>query len=102
MSLFSKLFGRNTQKAAAPKSEDPVIHDGYKIIAAPIQEGGQWRLAGTIIKTTPEGDLERLFVRADVFHSRDEAVEYTISKGQQVIDQMGERIFEDGKPTGRA
>ena len=102
MSFFSKLFGGGEKEPAAPKREEPQVYNEYKIVAAPIPaENNQWRLAGFIIKTTDDGILEREYIRADVFHSREEAVEFTISKGKQVLDQQGDRIFSDGGPTGR-
>lgn len=104
MSLFSKLFGGGSPKEPeAPIREEPVTYDGYSISAAPEKaDGGQWRLAGYITKKSDEGDMERQFIRADLYSSREDAIEYAIKKGQQVLDQQGDRIFADGKPTGRA
>ncbi|MTI11409.1 HlyU family transcriptional regulator [Curvivirga aplysinae] len=102
MSFFKKLFSSSPKEPEAAKREDPVEYEGVSIVAAPIPaEGKQWRLAGFIVKYTPEGDLEREFIRADVFYSREEAAEFAISKGKQVVDQQGDRIFADGAPTGR-
>ncbi|WP_420547797.1 HlyU family transcriptional regulator [Curvivirga sp.] len=102
MSFFSKLFGGGEKEPEAAKREEPEIYEGYKIIAAPIPaENKQWRLAGVIVKTTDDGDLEREYIRADVFYSREEAIEFALSKGKQVIDQQGDRIFADGAKTGR-
>jgi hypothetical protein len=36
---------------------------------------------------------EHKFIRADRFASREDAVEVTIRKARQLIDQQGERIF---------
>ncbi len=102
-SFFSKLFGGGSGgDDAGPKRGDPVPHDGLIIRAAPQSEGGQFRLAGVIIKETETGDLERMFVRADLFTSREEAEDYSIRKGKQIIDEQGQRLFADGADTGRA
>jgi len=102
-SFFSKLFGGGSADTnAGPKLDDPVAHEGLIIRAAPEPEGSQFRLAGLIIKETDDGNLERKFVRADVFNSYEEAVEFTVRKGQQIIDEQGQRLFADGEPTGRA
>jgi hypothetical protein len=36
---------------------------------------------------------EHQFIRADTHHSRDEAVQFTISKAKQIIDMQGDRMF---------
>lgn len=102
-SFFSKLFGGGSSgNDAGPKLGDPVVHEGLIIRTAPEPEGSQFRLAGLIIKETDEGNLERKFVRADVFTSYDEAVDFTLRKGKQIIDEQGQRLFADGEPTGRS
>jgi hypothetical protein len=37
---------------------------------------------------------EHRFIRADRFASLDDAVEVSLKKGQQLVDEQGERIFE--------
>jgi hypothetical protein len=37
-----------------------------------------------------------------VFTSREEAKEFGVRKGKQIIDEQGDRLFADGAPTGRA
>jgi hypothetical protein len=32
-------------------------------------------------------------VRADRFAGQDEAVQFTLSKARQIVDQMGDRVF---------
>ena len=36
---------------------------------------------------------EHRFVRADRFAALDDAVEVSLRKGQQIVDEQGERIF---------
>ncbi len=103
VSFFAKLFGGgSSDTSASPKRSDPVEHEGLTIRAAPMPEGSQFRLAGVIIKTTDAGPLERLFVRADLFTTREEAEDFTVRKGKQIIDEQGQRLFADGAETGRA
>ncbi len=110
VSIFSKLFGGGGKPEAAdgdasPKRGDPVQYEGYTIEASPMKDGEQWRLCGVITKpAADEGSesLERTFIRADLYPSRDEAETFAIRKGQQIIDQQGEKLFADGNPTGRA
>jgi len=70
-------------------------------LPAPVPDDGQWRLAGVITKNTDDGTLERNYLRADVFSSKEEADEFSIRKGKQIIDEQGERLFADGQIDGR-
>lgn len=103
-SIFAKLFGGERPKEpASPVREDPVPYGSYSIISAPEKtKDGQWRLAGHIIKLVDGGELERTYIRVDTFMSREEAVDFTLRKGKQIIDQQGVLLFENGEPTGRA
>lgn len=102
-SFLSKLFGGGSNKSAGrSKRSDPVSYSDLTIEAAPEEAGDQWRLAGFITQQTDAGPLERKFLRADTFPSRDEAIEYSIRKAKQIIDEQGARLFADGEPTGRA
>jgi hypothetical protein len=105
-SFFSRLLGGLTGKtsgeAEAPLRGEPVTYEGFVIQAAPQRADAQWRLAGVIVKQHPDGDLERIFIRADLFSSREEAGTYAIRKGQQIIDEQGEKLFADGAPSGHA
>ena len=97
-SFFSKLFGRGGDQASstsAPKEETEAYND-LLLVAAPIQEGGQFRLAGRIEKRDGERVLSRGFIRADLFSSRDDAVSVTFRKARQIVDQNGPSLFSDG------
>lgn len=102
-SFFSKLFGGGSAKSSSgPERSDPVTYNDFVIHAAPEEAGDQWRLAGVIIKQSDDGPLERTFLRADTFPSRDEAIEYSVRKAKQIIDEQGARLFASGEPSGRA
>jgi len=96
-SFFSKLFGRGGDQAppAATKEETEAYND-LVLVAAPIQEGGQFRLAGRIEKRDGERVLIRSFIRADLFSSRDDTVAAIFRKARQIIDQTGPSLFADG------
>lgn len=102
VSFLKRLFGSGTGDAAGAKEGAAVDYEGFKIIPAPEPDGGQWRLAGKIVKPAADGDLERIFIRADLFPSREDAETYAVSKAKQIIDFQGERLFADGEKTGRA
>lgn len=94
--IFSIFSGGGKSAEPSSNAPEPVEHGGCRIYAVPIREGSQFRLAGRIEKDVNGEVLERTFVRADVFTSMDDAVEYTIKKAQQIIDQNGASLFADG------
>lgn len=91
MSFWKKLFGGGSQTAEAPG--EPVEHKGYTILPTPFLEGGQFQTCGVISKEINGEVKEHRFIRADRFSSKEDAVEVTIRKAQQVIDEQGDRIF---------
>ena len=96
-SFFSKLFGRGGGSAAPAKiAEETEAYNDLTLVAAPIQEGGQYRLAGRIEKQDGERILVRSFIRADLFSSRDDTVASTFRKAKQIADQHGASLFSDG------
>jgi hypothetical protein len=90
MSWLKKIFGGGEAAPAASASSE---HKGYTIIATPIKEGGQYRLAGVISKEIGGVMKEHKFVRADLFTGKDEAVQFAFVKGELIIDQSGDGIF---------
>jgi hypothetical protein len=102
-SIFSSIFsmfsgGGAKQPSAAPSAvaSDPQPYADCTIYAAPQKEGGQYRLAGRIEKIVGDEVLVRNFIRADMFSSTDDAIECTVRKAQQIIDQNGPSLFSDG------
>ena len=88
MSLLSRLFGGSKNNAP-----DPVSYNGYVIFADPVEEAGGFRLSARIEKEFG-GELKvHNLIRADVPSNRDEAVNLSIAKAKQVIDQQGDAIF---------
>lgn len=93
MSWLKNLFGGGASSGGAPKSLKSAEHKGFTIEAQPYKEGGQFQLAGLISKEVDGARKEHRFVRADRFTSIDEAADFAISKGRQIIDEQGERLF---------
>jgi hypothetical protein len=91
MAFWSKWFSSTPDDSAkAVKSLD---YKGFLIEAQPYKEGGQFQLAGTISKEIGGVRKEHRFVRADKFQDKNEAADIAISKGQLIVDQMGEGMF---------
>ena len=91
MSFWKSLFGGGAAKTE--KAADPVEYNGFTIRPAPYQAEGQYQTAGTIEKEVGGLIKEHKFIRADRHASYDDAVEFSVSKARQIIDQQGERIF---------
>jgi hypothetical protein len=90
---WSRLASREAGAPGAP--EIPAVeYNGYRIRPAPYRTKDQYQTAGTIEKDTPEGVKEHRFVRADTYHSKDDAIAFTISKAKQIVDQQGDAIFK--------
>lgn len=93
MSFWKKLFGAGGAASAEEPAGEPVDHKGFTIRATPFVEGGQYQTCGVISKEIDGEVKEHRFVRADRFASKDDAVDVTLRKARQVIDEQGERIF---------
>jgi len=91
MSLLSRLFGGG---GGADKGPEPIDYEGYRIYPEPIKESDGYRLAARIERG--EGDALQVHkvIRADTIRSFDEAVEASELKCKQIVDQLGERMFD--------
>jgi hypothetical protein len=99
LSRIGSIFGGAKQEqSAVRRDEEMVVYQDLRIYPMPIPEGGQWRLAATIVMGTGEEELEYALVRADVFSSRDDAVSYSVRKAKQIIDEQGEKLFAVDTP----
>ena len=93
MSLWKKLFGGGDATAASEPPLDAVEYQGFVIRPAPFVEGGQYQTCGIITRQIGDETKEHRFIRADRFVSKEDAVEVTLRKARQLIDEQGERIF---------
>jgi len=97
---FDRRCGKSKRFVSrdADETDVPTIaaveYKGYRIRPAPYRTNGQYQTAGIIEKHTTEGLKEHRFVRADAYHSRDDAIAFVITKAKQIIDLQGDRIFE--------
>jgi hypothetical protein len=99
MSFLKKLFGLGGGTDAAGSEAKPMKsgeHKGFTIAAAPFREGGQWQTAGVITREIDGTMKEHRFIRADRFGSAEEAADFALVKGRQIVDEQGERMFKAG------
>jgi hypothetical protein len=98
MSFLKRLFGGGSSSgesvepgsAAAAKQ---VEHKGFLISATPYKAEGQYQTCGIVSKEIDGVVKEHKFIRADRFAGLDDAVDISIKKGMQLVDEQGERIF---------
>ena len=98
MSILSKLFGLGGSGERPPAKQAPErvqAYEGFEIRATPYEEEGRWQLCGVIAKEIDGARKEHRFIRADRFAMPEEATEMVFFKARMMIDQMGERLFED-------
>lgn len=93
MSFWKKLFGGSGGEAASEAAGEPVEHNGFTIRATPFTEGGQYQTCGVISKEIGGEVKEHRFIRADRFAAKQDAIDVTLRKARQVIDEQGDKIF---------
>jgi hypothetical protein len=91
MSFWKSLFGGSS--GSAEKASEPFEYNGFTIRAVPYKAEGQYQTAGTIEKEIAGVRKEHKFIRADRHASYEDAVEFSIGKARQIIDQQGDRMF---------
>ena len=76
------------------KPSEPVDYKGFAIEAAPINEDGKYRTAG-FISGEVNGESKRIqFIRADQNADLQMAIDHSISKAQQIIDEQGVGLLD--------
>lgn len=96
MSFWKRLFGGGGDSGGEQPAKvvREVEHNGFLIQAMPYRSEGQYQVAGAVSKEVGGVRKEHRFVRADRMASLDDAAEISILKGRQIVDQMGERVFQ--------
>ncbi len=90
------MFGLFKKKNKTEKAIilDWIEYKGFRLAACPVKENGQFRVAGQIQKGEGE-DMKKLnFLRADLIPTEKEANEFSLNKGKMMIDQLGDRVFD--------
>lgn len=96
MSFLKSLFswGKPAAEAdAGPAASASIEHKGFTITAAPFRNEGQFQTAGSVAKAVDGVVKEHKFIRADRHATLEDAVQFSLSKGRQLVDEQGERVF---------
>lgn len=92
--LLERLGGGGERAAATPgEPAQQELYEGFELIARPVREGGVWRVAGSIRREGGSDGPSHDFVRADTMASHDEAVQMSLLKARQIVDEKGERLL---------
>jgi hypothetical protein len=91
MGILKRLFGGGGSEDSPRLA---VEYNGYRIRPAPFQADGQFQTAGVIEKDFPEGAREHHFIRAERHPSADEAAAFAVTKGKQIVDERGDKVFD--------
>ena len=95
MSFLKNLFGLGETRGDEPPASGKAIeHKGFTIRATPFKEAGQFQTSGIVEKTIDGTTRQHKFIRADRFASQDDAADFSLSKGRQLVDEQGDRLFD--------
>jgi hypothetical protein len=94
MGLLDSLKGLFGGVGGGDEPGERVDYKGYLITPAPQRQGSAWNTAGVIAKEFEDGLKEHRFIRVDTHSSKDDAVAFSITKAQQIIDEQGDRLFK--------
>ena len=86
MSWVSKLFGGGSQ---AGPVQQPHAYQGFTITPMPEKAEHGYRIGAIIEKDGQRHEM----IRADTFGDLDTAQQASVTKAQQMIDQLGMRLF---------
>jgi hypothetical protein len=95
MSFLKRLFGLGgaASEPTPAKPAKQIEHKGFTVSATPYKNEGQYQTSGVVSKEIGGVVKEHKFVRADRFAGLDDAVEVSLKKGIQLIDEQGEKMF---------
>lgn len=97
MSFLKKLFGlggAGEGGGAEPAASETEDYKGYAIRATPFKaDGGQYQTCAVITKEVDGAIKEHRLIRADRFPGLDAAVDVSLRKARQMIDEQGDRLF---------
>ncbi len=95
-SFLRRLTGGGDSGESTPTARGPAVeYEGYAIHATPQRQGSQWLTAGLITKEFPDGVKEHHFIRAETHAGQDEASAFAVVKAKQIIDERGDRLFQE-------
>jgi len=89
--LWRRLTGGSADDTDT--GQEALDYNGYRIRPAPYPSKGQYQTCGIIEKEVAGETKQHRFVRAETHPSREGAVDFSIAKAKQMIDEQGDRLF---------
>jgi hypothetical protein len=96
MSFLRKLFGlggAGEGGGGEPAASETEHYKGYAIRATPFKADGQYQTCAVITREVDGVPKEHRLIRADRFPGLDAAVDVSLRKARQMIDEQGDRLF---------
>ena len=96
MALLKSLWQRLSGSSGNDDDHagETVEYEGYRIRPAPFRRNGEYQTAGIIEKEVAGERREHRFVRAESHPTRDGAIEFSVAKAKQIIDERSTRLFD--------
>ena len=91
--LWNRFAGGGSGRGREEPAAEAVEYKGFRIRPAPYSAKGGFQTAGIIEKDAETGMKQHRFVRAETHPSKEDATAFAITKGKQIIDEQGDRIF---------
>ena len=85
--FLKKYFASSKDDEAINSRQDAVTHEGHTIVPTPKNGQGGWTTEGLIEREVDGETKSHHFIRAEKHVDREQAVSYTILKGQRIIDE---------------
>jgi hypothetical protein len=90
--MLKALWQRLTAGGGAPDAA-PIEYNGYLIRPTPYARGSGYQTCGVITKEVAGETREHRFIRAETHPNLAGAVEFSLAKARQLIDEQGDRLF---------
>ncbi|HEV8679706.1 MAG TPA: HlyU family transcriptional regulator [Stellaceae bacterium] len=87
--LWARMFGGD----AGEVEGEAIEYEGYRVRPTPYRRGSEFQTCGVIEKEIGGEVKQHRFVRAEMHPSREAAIEFSLAKARQIIDEQGERMF---------
>ncbi len=91
--ILDRIAGRG-KEVGSDEATAGVDYKGYTIRPAASQQGSQWLTEAIITKVIDESERKHHHIRAETHSTKDDADAHSMLKAKQIIDQLGDRLFE--------
>lgn len=94
--FLRKLAASGGEEEDSTENQEGVEYKGFTIYATPKRKGSEWMTMGVITKDIDGETRRHEFIRVDTHSSKDAAVEFSLVKARQIVDEQGEGALGKG------